>query len=103
MAPWLDPKHLAEMKPIEYQSRDGLTIRGYLTLPKGVESKNLPVVIHPHGGPWARDDWGYNSTVQFLTNRGYAVYRCICPARLNSIFALQNQEEMILHLVIDLL
>jgi dipeptidyl aminopeptidase/acylaminoacyl peptidase len=73
VAPWLDPEHLAEMKPIEYQSGDGLTIRGYLTLPKGLESKNLPVVIHPHGGPWARDNWGYNSTVQFLANRGYAV------------------------------
>jgi dipeptidyl aminopeptidase/acylaminoacyl peptidase len=73
IAPWLDPDHLAEMKPIEYQSRDGLTIHGYLTLPKGLESKNLPVVIHPHGGPWARDSWGYNSTVQFLANRGYAV------------------------------
>ncbi len=70
---WLNEDELAEMKPIKYQSRDGLTINGYLTLPKGREAKNLPVVINPHGGPWARDDWGFNSQVQFLANRGYAV------------------------------
>ncbi|MEI9944353.1 MAG: S9 family peptidase [Chitinophagaceae bacterium] len=61
------------MKPVEYKSRDGLTIHGYLTLPKGVEAKNLSVVINPHGGPWARDSWGYNQEAQFLANRGYAV------------------------------
>ena len=73
VSPWLDPSQLSEMKPIKYQSRDGLTIHGYLTLPKGVDAKNLPVVINPHGGPWARDAWGFNPEVQFLTNRGYAV------------------------------
>jgi dipeptidyl aminopeptidase/acylaminoacyl peptidase len=61
------------MKPIEYQSRDGLTIHGYLTLPLGREAKNLPAVVNPHGGPWARDTWGFNPEVQFLANRGYAV------------------------------
>ena len=61
------------MKPIEYKSRDGLTIHGYLTLPKGVEPKNLPVIMNVHGGPWARDEWGFNPEVQFLANRGYAV------------------------------
>ena len=50
---------MAEMKPIKYKSRDGLTIHGYLTLPKGSNGKNLPVVVNPHGGPWARDTWGY--------------------------------------------
>ena len=70
---WLNEEELAEMKPIKYQSRDGLTINGYLTLPKGREAKNLPVVINPHGGPWARDSWGFDSQVQFLANRGYAV------------------------------
>lgn len=73
VAPWLDENELAEMKPIEYKSRDGLTIHGYLTLPKGKEAKNLPVVINPHGGPWYRDQWVFNSEVQFLANRGYAV------------------------------
>ena len=71
--PWLNENDLAEMKPITYQSRDGLTIHGYLTLPKGKTPKNLPVVINPHGGPWARDVWGFNPEVQFLANRGYAV------------------------------
>jgi dipeptidyl aminopeptidase/acylaminoacyl peptidase len=64
---------LAEMKAVRYPSSDGLEIPGYLTLPKGVEAKNLPVVVVPHGGPWGRDGWGYNSIAQFLANRGYAV------------------------------
>lgn len=73
VSPWLNEDHMAEMKPISYKSRDGLTINGYLTLPVGVKAENLPVIVHPHGGPWARDNWGFNSTVQFLANRGYAV------------------------------
>jgi dipeptidyl aminopeptidase/acylaminoacyl peptidase len=73
LSPWLQADQLAEMKPIEYKSRDGLTIHGYLTLPKGRDPKNLPVVVHPHGGPWSRDEWGFNPEVQFLANRGYAV------------------------------
>ena len=72
IAPWLHEGDLAEMKPITYQARDGLTIHGYLTLPKG-GGKNLPLIVNPHGGPWARDAWGYNPEVQFLANRGYAV------------------------------
>jgi len=71
--PWIKEEQMAEMKPVTYTTRDGLTIHGYLTLPKGVEPKNLPVVINPHGGPWARDMWGYSNEVQFLANRGYAV------------------------------
>lgn len=71
--PWLDENIMASMKPISYKTRDGLTIHGYLTLPKGVEAKNLPVIINPHGGPWARDGWYFNPEVQFLANRGYAV------------------------------
>lgn len=73
LCPWLNEKDLCEMKPVTYTSRDGLTIQGYLTLPKGYEPKNLPVVINPHGGPWARDYWGFNPEVQFLANNGYAV------------------------------
>jgi len=73
--PWLNADDLDEMKPIQYQTRDGLTIHGYLTLPKGVEAKNLPVVVNPHGGPWVRDTWRYNPEVQFLANRGYAVFQ----------------------------
>jgi dipeptidyl aminopeptidase/acylaminoacyl peptidase len=73
LRPWINEEHMAEMKPISYKSRDGLTIHGYLTLPKGREAKNLPVVINPHGGPWARDQWGFNPEVQLFANRGYAV------------------------------
>ncbi|HEV8158146.1 MAG TPA: S9 family peptidase [Pyrinomonadaceae bacterium] len=64
---------LSPIKPIRYKSSDGLEIPAYLTLPKGVAAKNLPLVVVPHGGPWSRDSWGYNSFAQFLANRGYAV------------------------------
>jgi dipeptidyl aminopeptidase/acylaminoacyl peptidase len=69
----LPRESLSPMKPIRYKSSDGLEIPGYLTLPKGVGDKNLPLVVVPHGGPWGRDGWGYNTLVQFLANRGYAV------------------------------
>lgn len=71
--PEMPVEDLAEMQAVRYPSSDGLEIPGYLTLPKGIEAKNLPVIIFPHGGPWARDYWGYNSMHQFLANRGYAV------------------------------
>ena len=64
---------LAEMKFVTYKSSDGLEIHAYLTLPKGVPAKNLPTLVIPHGGPWARDQWGYNPLAQFVANRGYAV------------------------------
>jgi dipeptidyl aminopeptidase/acylaminoacyl peptidase len=73
VSPWLDENEMADMNPVTYTSRDGLTIHGYLTLPRSVEAKNLPTVVNPHGGPWARDSWGFNSEVQLLANRGYAV------------------------------
>jgi len=73
VSPWLDETELAEMKPIQYTSRDGLTILGYLTLPKGLKPEKLPIVVNPHGGPWSRDVWGFNPEVQFLANRGYGV------------------------------
>ena len=73
--PWLPEDQMAPMKPVTYTSRDGLTIHGYLTVPVGVESKNLPVVVNPHGGPWYRDGWGFNSEIQFLANRGFAVFQ----------------------------
>ena len=75
LSPWLNEEDMASMIPISYQSRDGLTINGYLTLPVGSSGKNLPVVVNPHGGPWARDYWGFNSEVQYLANQGYAVFQ----------------------------
>ena len=76
VSPWIDENEMSNQLPIAYQSRDGLKINGYLTLPKGYNmenAKNLPVVINPHCGPWARDSWGFNPEIQFLANRGYAV------------------------------
>lgn len=66
-------EQMARMKPIRYVSSDGLEIPAYLTLPRGVPAKNLPLIAFPHGGPWARDSWGFNNYAQFLANRGYAV------------------------------
>ncbi|MBC6111081.1 S9 family peptidase [Pedobacter fastidiosus] len=66
-------EEMSEMKPISYKSADGLTINGYLTLPKNKKATNLPIVVVPHNGPGLRNTWGYNADVQFLANRGYAV------------------------------
>lgn len=71
--PKLEGLPLASMQPVSYQARDGLTIHGYLTTPVGIPAKNLQTVLLVHGGPWARDTWGYSPTVQWLANRGYAV------------------------------
>ena len=71
--PKLDGLLLAEMKPVVIPARDGLKMNSYLTLPVGVPPKNLPMVLFPHGGPWARDEWGFNGNAQWLANRGYAV------------------------------
>ena len=68
-------KEMCVMKPISFKARDGLAINGYLTLPLGYQPKNLPVIVIPHGGPAERNTWGFNSEVQFLANRGYAVYQ----------------------------
>jgi len=77
LAPWLKEDALAPVEPIRYDARDGLSIPGYLTLPIGRNLGDggdaLPLIVHPHGGPWVRDSWGFNPEVQFLANRGYAV------------------------------
>ncbi|MBK5298528.1 MAG: prolyl oligopeptidase family serine peptidase [Vicinamibacteria bacterium] len=64
---------LSPMSPVHYTSSDGLEIPAYLTVPKGTSGKNMPAIVVPHGGPWARDDWGYDGIAQFLSNRGYVV------------------------------
>lgn len=71
--PDLDPEKLAPMLPVTIPSRDGLDLPSYLTLPVGVEQRNLPLVLVVHGGPWTRDSWMYVPAVQLLANRGYAV------------------------------
>ena len=70
--PELSKYTLANIEPISFTSRDGLTIHGYLTLPVGENQKNLPMVLNVHGGPWARDAWGYNPEAQWFANRGNA-------------------------------
>jgi dipeptidyl aminopeptidase/acylaminoacyl peptidase len=69
--PDLNDYTLAKVEPISFESRDGLTIHGYATFPVGLPRKNLPMVLNVHGGPWARDGWGYNPESQWLANRGY--------------------------------
>jgi len=78
MMPWLDPADMVPMSPIRFTARDGLQLSGYLTLPAGFAlgqdvAEPLPLVVNPHGGPWARDEWGFNVEAQLLANRGYAV------------------------------
>ncbi|MCW6037377.1 S9 family peptidase [Spirulina subsalsa FACHB-351] len=75
LRPHLSPQDLAPMHSFRYTARDNLEIPAYLTLPGNKPPHNLPLVVFPHGGPWARDSWGYNPYVQFLANRGYAVFQ----------------------------
>ena len=71
--PWLKTNQLAEMRPITFTARDGLTLHGYLSVPRGDVARDLPLVMLVHGGPWDRDVYGYDPEVQLLANRGYAV------------------------------
>jgi len=71
--PELDKYTLAGMTPVSYETRDGLTIHGYLSLPPDSDKENLPTVMVIHGGPWVRDVWGYDPEAQWLANRDYAV------------------------------
>ncbi len=71
--PWLSPDELSPMRPVQVTTRDGLSMYCYLTVPRGEEEKDLPMVLYVHGGPWSRDAWGYDGVAQFLANRGYAV------------------------------
>ena len=78
--PALEGMPLAAMHPVEIRSRDGLTLPSYLTLPPGADSNKdgkadrpVPMVLLVHGGPWARDNFGFNSAHQLMANRGYAV------------------------------
>jgi len=71
--PQLDPEKLSHVYSITVEARDGLVLHGYLTAPKSAKGLGLPLVIYPHGGPWVRDYYGYNSVVQFLAHHGYAV------------------------------
>jgi dipeptidyl aminopeptidase/acylaminoacyl peptidase len=72
--PWINSKQMAPMQPVSWTARDGMRIDGYLTLPLGYKpGQPVPMILHPHGGPWAKDNWGFNPEVQFMANRGFAV------------------------------
>jgi dipeptidyl aminopeptidase/acylaminoacyl peptidase len=71
--PQIDPALMAPVSAVRFTARDGVELRGYLTLPRGRDPRNLPLVLMPHGGPFERDHWEYDPIVQFLANRGYAV------------------------------
>lgn len=71
--PKLNDYSFAKMEPMSFNARDGLTINGYITYPSGLDKKNLPLILMPHGGPWIRDTWGFDPEVQWLANRGYVV------------------------------
>lgn len=72
--PWIDPDQMAEMLPVDIKARDGKILPSYLTLPRNrKDGEPVPMIVNPHGGPWARDSWGFNPEVQFLANRGFAV------------------------------
>jgi acetyl esterase/lipase len=74
VAPWFDPARMRPRRAITYLSRDGVPIEAYLTLPVGASKEHpVPLVVYPHGGPWARDHWGFDWEAQFLASRGYAV------------------------------
>lgn len=75
MNPEINPAELCAMEPVSFKAADGLLVNGYLTVPQGHEKRNLPVVVMPHDGPWSRNSWGYDAEVQFLANRGYAVFQ----------------------------
>ena len=70
--PALAEHALAPMEPFAFDARDGLRIEGYVTWPVGGERTGLPAVLNVHGGPWARDTWGFHPEAQWLANRGYA-------------------------------
>lgn len=70
----LNLERMADVAPISFKARDGQMLHGYLTVPKGVSRKNLPLIVNPHGGPMGeRDAWGFNAETQLLASRGYAV------------------------------
>lgn len=73
ISPWLNEEDMSPMRAISYTARDGLTIHGYLTLPRNHKKGPVPTVVNPHGGPWVRDSWGYNPEIQLLASRGYGV------------------------------
>ena len=82
--PALQQYELSSMRCEVIKARDGLELPAYLSLPVGADPKNLPLVLNVHGGPWARDAWGYRPDTQWFTNRGYAVLQASGHPHLES-------------------
>jgi len=75
-APWFKPAEMSVQRPIKFTARDGLVLEGYLSLPApAADGHKPPLVVYAHGGPWARDTWGFDADAQFFTSRGYAVFQ----------------------------
>lgn len=73
LRPQLNGVAFGKMRPVSFPAADGTEIPGYLTLPPGSDGRNLPAIVMPHGGPWARDEWGFDWLVQYFAVRGFAV------------------------------
>ena len=78
---WIKPSEMSEMRPISIKSRDGVLLHGYITIPRNSDGRNLPLILHPHGGPHGpRDLWRFDPEVQFLANRATPCCRSIFVA-----------------------
>lgn len=93
--PQLAQYKLAEMRGMTIPARDGFKLVSYLTLPPGIPAKNLPVVLVVHGGPWARDEWGFDPVGQMLANRGYAVLQVNYRASIINVPYMNAANEKI--------
>lgn len=93
-APWIDPARLQPMQILAFKTRDGQRLEGYLTLPAGASKASpAPLVVLCHGGPWARDNWGFNGEVQFLAHRGYAVFQPNYRGSIGSTGRFPNEDK----------
>lgn len=93
--PQLAQYKLAEMRPMTIPARDGFKLVSYLTLPPGNAAKGLPLILSVHGGPWARDEWGFEPLEQMLANRGYAVLQVNYRASIINVPYMNAANEKI--------
>jgi dienelactone hydrolase len=93
-APWIDPARMQPRSIVKFKTRDGKRLDAYLTLPAGTSKKNpAPLVVLPHGGPWVRDDWGFDEEAQFLANRGFAVLQPNYRGSLGTTWMFPQEDE----------
>lgn len=93
-APWIDPKRMQPVNILKFKTRDGRQLDGYLTMPAGATKENPPpLIMLCHGGPWARDTWGFNGEAQFLASRGYAVLQPNYRGSTGSLWMFPKEDE----------